>query len=78
MKQPEINKEAQDDFESAVMVIKVISEVVSKMVSKKVVDVGLDLLLTAVNTLQPPVRALVKSQRLHVWFKGVAGSKPLR
>ena len=83
LQEPEIDKVAQDNFEAAVRLIKVvikpmILEVVSEMVSKRVEDVDLDPLPMAVNTLQPQVHALMKSQRLHVWCKGVAESKSLR
>ena len=81
LQQPESDKAAQDNFEAAAMVIGIIKTMVSKMVlkmvSKRVEDVDLDLLLTAVDALQPQVRALVKAQCLPDWCNGVAKSKSL-
>ena len=51
--------------------------IIKPMVSKRVEDTDLDLLLSAVDALQPQVRALVKPQHLPDWCDGVAESKSL-
>ena len=73
LQQPESDKDAQKKFEVAARAIRIIKQVVSGGVG----DIDLDVLLTAVNTLPPQVRGLVKSRRLPSWCSGVAESQSL-
>ena len=73
LQQSEIDKDAQNTFETAAMGIRIIK----RLVSRGMEDIGLDSLLIAVNALQPPVRALVRSPCLFSWCSGVAESESL-
>ena len=73
LQQPKSDEDARIDFVNADLAVRTIKKVVSIGVE----DVNLDLLLTAVNELQPLVHALVKSRRLPSWCTSVAKSKSL-